>query len=303
MKYGVTNNDVQPDITSPPFSFHEQKNKKWDGSWSKACVSWIAPTEFTRVSINGQVGTSQNQHESFQSATDTDTQSSASSSRAIDKSDNLSVSEQSVSLLVNDTRVSMRTNNGNMDASKIFAISSVSESEQKPLRDHIIRKTGGLYRESDDIPITYGHSKLLSNYLGVSHKLERLFKYGDEHLGLPQVLPTDSLSMYLEIFEVLRTGLHRVSIRRRDLWVNASHILAAAGFVRNVGRMIKKCIGKRVDGRIEYIRNVPRAHQGLYVSLNDGIALCKRYGLSALIENLSDLTPDGKAEPLCHEIL
>ena len=186
-----------------------------------------------------------------------------------------------------------------MDASEILAISSIPKSEQKTLRDHIIRQTGGLYRGPGRIPITYGHSKLLSNYLGVLHELRPLFDYGDNNLGLPKTLPTDALALYLEIFGVAQIGPHRVSVRSRDLWVNASHILMAAGVNRR-GRL-KESIENEVDGRVERVLGIPRAHHGLYVSLNDGLVLCERYGLSELMENLKGRTPDVQAMPLRHE--
>jgi hypothetical protein len=186
-----------------------------------------------------------------------------------------------------------------MDATEILAISSIPKSEQKTLRDHIIRQTGGLYRGPGRIPITYGHSKLLSNYLGVLHVLQPLFDYGDDTLGLPKALPTDALSLYLEIFEVARIGPHGVSVRSRDLWVNASHILTKAG-VNARGRS-KESIENEVDGRVERVWGVPRAHQGLYVSLHDGLVLCERYGLSELVENLKGRTSDVQAMPLRYE--
>jgi hypothetical protein len=186
-----------------------------------------------------------------------------------------------------------------MDASEILAISSIPKSEQKTLRDHIIRHTGGLYRGPGRIPITYGHSKLLSSYLGVLPVLRPLFDYGDDTLGLPKTLPTDALALYLEIFEVARIGPHRVSVRSRDVWVNASHILSKAG-VNARGRS-KESIENEVDGRVERVLGVPRAHQGHYVSLHDGLLLCERYGLSELMENLKGRTPDAQAIPLRHE--
>jgi hypothetical protein len=209
------------------------------------------------------------------------------------------VSEQSVSLRVNGMTVSLRSENGDMDASEILAISSIPKSEQKTLRDHIIRLTGGLYRGPGCIPITYGHSKLLSNYLGVLHVLRPLFDYGNDALGLPKTLPTDALALYLEIFEVARVGPHGVSVRSRDLWVNASHILTKAG-VNQRGRS-KESIENEVDGRVERVWGVPRAHQGLYVSLPDGLVLCERYGLSELMENLKGRTPVVQAMPLRYE--
>ena len=93
-------------------------------------------------------------------------------------------------------------------------------------------------------------------------------------------------------------GPHRVSVRSRDLWVNASHILMAGGDHR---RKLKESIENEVDGRVERVLGVPRAHQGLYVSLNDGLILCKRYGLSELMENLKGRTPDMQATPLRDE--
>ena len=194
--------------------------------------------------------------------------------------------------------VSLRTDNGDMDASEIIAISSIPKSEQKLLRDHIIRKTGGLYRGSGRIRIKYGQSKRLSNYLGVLLELQPLFDYGDDNLGLPKTLPIDALSLYLEIFQEALMGPHRVSVQSRDLWVNASHILMAGGDHR---RRLKERIENEVDGRVERVLGVPRAHQGLYVSLNDGLVLCKRYGLSELMENLKGRTPDVQATPLRHE--
>ena len=60
VRYGVTNDDVQLGIASPPFSFHEDKNKKWDGDWEKAHLSWVDSPESTIVSIQGQVVTIRN---------------------------------------------------------------------------------------------------------------------------------------------------------------------------------------------------------------------------------------------------
>ena len=67
----------------------------------------------------------------------------------------------------------------------------------------------------------------------------------------------------------------------------------AAGVNRR-GRL-KESIENEVDGRVERVLGIPRAHQGLYVSLNDGLILCERYGLSELMENLKGRTPDVQA--------
>ena len=56
----VTDEDAQTGITSPSFSLHDENNREWNGSWSRAHLSWIAPTGSTPVSIDGRVVTIRN---------------------------------------------------------------------------------------------------------------------------------------------------------------------------------------------------------------------------------------------------
>lgn len=196
----------------------------------------------------------------------------------------VSISEHTISLRVNGMPIHLKSVTGEMDASEIIAISYAPKNEQKTLRDRIIRETGGLYRGAGAIWITYGHSRLLANNLGVLHELQVLFDYGDNNLCLPKTLPSDSLALYLEIFDKILTGSQEISLRRRDHWVNASHILMAAG-VNRKGRT-KDRVESMVNGQAERVLGVPRVHQGLYVSLQDALLLCEHYGFSELKENL-----------------
>ena len=134
---------------------------------------------------------------------------------------NMLVSESFVTLHFDDKCVRMRTDCHRIDASEILALSPLLKHDQKRLVNHISRRiaTDGPYSNQHGVWITCEDSKLLSNYLGLSHVLQPLFDHADEHQSNPTALPTESLAAYLQIFEEVPIGCYNVSIRKRDLWV------------------------------------------------------------------------------------
>ena len=204
-----------------------------------------------------------------------------------DHGGDISISKDHVVFHLNGKHVEMQAATGYTNASQVLAISSLPQNIQKTLKRYIVENS-----TQRGAWITFEDLKLLSAYLELSDTLQPLYDYVDKHLSFPTALPTESLSSYFQIFQMVSAGRYEVSIRSRDVWVNATHVLKAAGFHSRKGRL------RNEINSSELLQEVPQQHRDRCVSLSDGLALCMCYGLHELGKSLETLRADGEVEIL-----
>jgi hypothetical protein len=111
------------------------------------------------------------------------------------------------------------------------------------------------------------------------------------------------------VYIIIRTGTgdNIVSIRRTDLWINATDILKEAGVDRNRTHIFTamRKTGVRMERERGSKRQQGAKHQGMYMPYREGLKLCKKYRLKGLLQTLreagEDLNIAYEEEDACEE--
>jgi len=127
--------------------------------------------------------------------------------------------------------------------------------------------------------VPYCVSQCLCDALGLTKRLNPLLEYG-KTMGTP--LEDDAsvlgvITSYLEKFLIINAGPSKVSIRLRDLWVNATHICHAIDLRKNVAGVLS-----RHQLSNDWQKTGPVEHQGTYTSPSNALKLCKIFCLAEL---------------------
>ncbi|KAL8906163.1 MAG: hypothetical protein Q9207_002196 [Kuettlingeria erythrocarpa] len=134
----------------------------------------------------------------------------------------------------------------------------------------------GVLRPGPSAWVCYDQGRLLCEAFGLSNTLRPLLKFGrgDEN----DARPYSRRKNYLIQSKFIPISLYSTTImmRESDCWINAGHVLQAAGQGRLEIEEIKKDLGgfDIVHGDM--------AHRGVYVSVEDGMQICLKYQLDQL---------------------
>jgi hypothetical protein len=91
---------------------------------------------------------------------------------------------------------------------------------------------------------------------------------------------------YLLGYIIFKIGKTLVELRKVDFWINATHVIYAAGRTRNTLTTLRKNIGHEIVN--------DHGSQGTYVVYQDGLQLSikKKYKLNAITEGLERIMED-----------
>lgn len=126
--------------------------------------------------------------------------------------------------------------------------------------------------------ICYQRGRLLCQELQLMEKLRPLLEYGFKRCSS---LSLAQGNMYLRI----ETGSTSISIRKADFWINAAHILKAAGYYRRELQKFLKMKKPKAD-QVQIEMKGPPKERGTYVDVSVALEICETYGLRTLKELL-----------------
>lgn len=178
-----------------------------------------------------------------------------------------------IQMVLEGKAVSMRKSDWWLNATQLITLAGKTKKERDRIMATLKQHTKVEVSESrpQQSWISYSDGRLLCQFLVLTDTLLPLLDY-----GLKQGASLDDKPNFLEPeFLGIKAGETTVYIRRKDLWVNATHIVKAGGFHRR--REIPKI---RERETYDYVRAGGAA--GTYVSPSIGLQLCEEYGLNEL---------------------
>jgi serine/threonine protein kinase len=178
-----------------------------------------------------------------------------------------------IRMVLEGKAVSLRKSDCWLNATQVLGLAASPAKDRNRILSILRQRTNiQVVRNPPQLWIPYQDGRFLCEFLQLTDTLRPLLKY-----GLKQGVNFDDQANYFSNpkFLEVTAGKTTVSIRSADFWINATHILKAAGCHRYEMAKVRK--------RVQF--NVVRgnaASQGTYVDPRTGLGLCKEYGLDSL---------------------
>ncbi|KAL8644458.1 MAG: hypothetical protein Q9210_007248 [Variospora velana] len=199
-----------------------------------------------------------------------------------------------IQLNVRGKAVTMRRSDSWLNATEILELAGKDKRQRKMIFRLMKEHTKVEIVRTSVRPsawVCYDQGRLLCEAFGLSNTLRSLLQNGrgDENDARPYVRRNNYLipSKFIPIFLDSRT----IMMRESDCWINAGHVLRAAGQGRLEIEEIKKDVGafEIVHGEIAY--------RGVYVSIEDGMQLCLNNHLDQLAGLLQQIVREHHDSP------
>ena len=188
-------------------------------------------------------------------------------------------SEQSVTGFVQFTvggkPVTLRQEDLWLNATEILALTGkTAKQRQQLLQVWRVRAPDEIEDAADNSWISRRVAIILCDVLQLEEVLAPLLRY--ERTTVVKCRGTVEFNQIID-------GRNLVSIRSKDHWVNAAHILNAARVDRS-----NLALKLRREVPHDIVRGSP-AHQGTYINTHDAVELCEKHGLLSIRDILRDI--------------
>ena len=180
-----------------------------------------------------------------------------------------------IKMVLERKAVNMRQSDWWLNATEIITLAKKRKNE----RDHLIRllqQHVEFQKVGNKFWISYPSALHLCKHLQLTDALSPLLNHAWKMGARPDGKPNP-----FELFLQVDAGTTKVGIRSKDLWINATHVVAAAA-VSDSRQEIKQ-IQERVA--CEIVQG-DSAFQGTYVDPLTGLQLCTEYNLTKLASDL-----------------
>lgn len=155
------------------------------------------------------------------------------------------IGESLVQLPVKGKFVSMRKLDFWLNATQILVLAGKNEKQIKWTLGIMRKRTTvqvDMARTSTCYPtawVCFGHSRLLYEALDLTDVLKRLFDYPPLRTITLEAQQAGQLNYLLRHF-IFNAGKAKVELQKLDFWINATHIMYAAGRTRNAVTTLRK---------------------------------------------------------------